>query len=145
MGNPSLQIGVGSSRLRLEPLRRTHPKSRSRIFGNFLETAVHVETGAFRGTFKTRLSVADFLGFRAELEHVYHNLQGTARFVSAQKCVRVQARGDGVGHFLARCQVVDATWPDESFVCWVVRFDQTWIPDMVQALNEIELEFPFIN
>ena len=99
----------------------------------------------FQAFFETTWLVGTFSTFRSELEHAYKSLEGEARFLpDYARTLEVTVAGDGIGHFTIKGEVCanPATGPWFKFNLPII--DQTYLPDMIGALSELEREYPVL-
>lgn len=140
---PEFVIGsLASDHLRVRPLRRTHPHSTDYWDGGWIDTAVAVRAGAFRGSCTACLTSDEFARFLDELEPLYESLAGKAEFTSMEEWLSVEITvEDRLGHLRATCTV-----RDEPGIGNVLHFDltldQTDLPPILKGLRAICAAFP---
>lgn len=145
MTEQSLIIGSGKSEsLKITPLRRTHPKSLDYWDGNWVDSSIEVSAGAFAGKYTACLRTNEFKTFREGIDPLYRSLKGTALFASMEGWVDIQVTGDGLGHFQARCTLMDAPGIGNSLK-FDLQFDQTELVVISKSLIRIEESFPVIG
>jgi hypothetical protein len=141
----SLIIGSGKSEsLRITPLRRTHPKCVDYWDGNWVDSSIEVSVGAFTGKYTACLRTDEFKMFRLGIDPLYESWKGTASFASMEGWVDIQVAGDGLGHFQARCVLMDAAGVGNTLK-FDLHFDQTELLILLKSLMRIEESFPVIG
>ncbi|MAB37481.1 MAG: hypothetical protein CL525_00215 [Aequorivita sp.] len=108
---------------------------------NWINCLISVKAGAFSGKFNADLMTFDFKKFQEELKSLYKKLDGTANFTTLENQLNIKITGDGIGHFNAKCNLMD----NSSFgneLCCEIDFDQTQIPELLNQLEKITAEFP---
>ncbi len=112
--------------------------------GNWLTVHVDLVTGPFTGSYVASWRAEFIPPFRAQLEELYRTLEGTATLVPDwERSLTITLTGDGRGHVAISgkaCPDIGARGPELSF--WLPAIDQTYLPDLIASVNEIENEFP---
>src|SRR5437773_3097120 len=101
-------VVIGSTageRITLKPLVRAHADATDYWDGNWIECAVAVTAGAFRGEYLASLRAEEFVSFRRDLERLYQELRGRGQFRSMEEWVTIDLSGDGRGHFIGVCRL----------------------------------------
>ena len=75
---------------------------------------------------------------------MYENLGGAALFETMEDWIRIEAAGDGKGHFIATCEVTDMPGMGARLK-FKLSFDQTQIPQLLEWLDAILSEFPVVG
>ncbi len=127
--------------IRIELTGLTYPKAELDWDRNWIRSKVAVEAGGFSGKFECYLMTTDFERFKQELSRIYNTLDGTALFNTLEGQVKIEIRGDGIGHFEANCSVMDFAGTGNKLV-FDINFDQTVIPGMVRQLDNIIRIYP---
>src|SRR4051794_41144909 len=96
---------AGVSRIVVRPLVRH--ESSTTWDQNWIECAVTVAAGAFRGEYTASLRAEEFTGFRRDLERLHRELRGVGRFDSMEGWIALEVNGDGRGHFSGTCHLRD--------------------------------------
>lgn len=135
-------IGKRSSDfLAVQVQRRSHPQATDFWDGNWLAARVEVGAGRFHGTFGADFRTTEFREFEAALSRLHRLLEGDAAFETMEQQVKILVRGDGLGHFEARCTVLDEPGIGNRLE-FVLSFDQTEIPEIVRGLSSVSEAFP---
>jgi len=111
---------------------------------NWIKSNVEVKAGGFSGQFECDLMTTDFERFKQSLSKLYDKLDGTASFNSYEGQVEIKIEGDGIGHFVADCSVMDNVGIGNQ-LDFEINFDQTIIPEMLRQLNCITKIFPILG
>jgi hypothetical protein len=97
----------------------------------------------FQASFEAMWLVESFSTFRSELERSYNSLEGEARFFpDYSKTLEVTLAGDGIGHFTIKGDVCANPATGPWFRFNLPTIDQTYLPDMISTLLELEKEYP---
>jgi hypothetical protein len=136
---PVLIIGSrGGDHISLRPLCRPNPGATDYWDGNWLKVAVEVRTGAFRGKYVADLRVEEFESFRAQLDALYKALNSMEGWVS------VRLAADRLGRLNAECEVRDQPGMG-SRLLFTLDLDQSFIPTMVAALDDVIRSYPLVG
>jgi hypothetical protein len=128
----------------VRPTHRLHPSASDYWDGNWTACAISVSAGRFGALYTADLRTDEFARFRDSLAAVYENLRGTALFEAMEDWIRIEASGDGKGHFTAVCEATDKPGMGAR-LNFKLSFDQTQIPKMIEALDAILGEFPVVG
>lgn len=113
--------------------------------GNWLNTKISVQAGAFAGYYHATLRSEEFERFLSDLWLVYTS-SGTknpvyvAEFSTVEEQLSIQIRGDALGNFVAQCIAVDVTGTGNR-----LEFDQSYVPKMLSELESITSAFPVLG
>ena len=124
---------------------RTFPDVSGDYFdANLLDTMVECHVGGFNGIVPAEIRTDEFRSFRDELKQLFALLDGAAELRVLQGQINLKFQGDGLGHIN-----VWGTLTDRIGVGNVLKFelhiDQTFLPDLLQQLDAIEIEFPVLD
>jgi hypothetical protein len=139
-----LEISDNGNLLRIEVVGQIYPKEELIYERNWLNTIVQVEVGSFLGKFSAQMQTFDFEIFKKELEFAYKNLKGGATLEGVESQVNIHVSGDGVGHFIAKCHLLDKVGIGNELIC-DLNMDQTQLPEIIDQLNTIVRTFPPIR
>lgn len=131
----------GGNFIRIDLISLAHPNADIDWDRNWINSKVTVKAGGFSGQFECYLMTTDFERFKHELSRLYENLEGKALFTTIEGQVKINIKGDGLGHFEADCSVMDFAGTGNTLE-FEINFDQTGIPEMVSQLNYITKTFP---
>ena len=107
----------------------------------WLKGYITVKAGAFQGSYDGEFSLSDFVSFRKELQDLYLNLKGTAKLDCLEDHLKIDIKGDGLGHLNAVCEASDQSKYDYwRVLTFHLNFDQTYIPYLLRQLDRI-IEF----
>jgi len=102
---------------------------------------IQIRAGAFRGEYEALLRTNELASFRDQLATLHAALNGSATFETMEQWLRVDIQGDGRGHFLAKCEARDQPGVGNT-LRFELSFDQTELPPVLAALNEVVRAFP---
>ncbi|WP_394844908.1 hypothetical protein LZC95_48665 [Pendulispora brunnea] len=124
--------------------RRSHADCADYWDGNWLDCAIEVCAGGFRGSMNADLRAEEFVEFRDALGALHRRLAGTATFQTMERWLTIKVVGDGRGHFEADCELRDAPGTGNRLHC-TLGFDQTELPLMLRGLDAIVDAFPVVG
>ena len=140
-----LIIGLpDSEHLTIQPTRRSHPDCDDYWDGNWITCAVTVKVGGFRAKVDADLRAEELASFRGALAGIYEQLAGEAVFETMEGWLTIRICGDGRGHFEARCELCDEPGIGNRLF-FKLSLDQTYLPTILQSLDNIMLRFPVIG
>jgi hypothetical protein len=109
----------------------------------WLTVTIELAVGPFRGSFQATGWRSETLSaFRSDLQRLYDTLEGEASsHPDCEGSLAVKMRGDGLGHI----EISGEACADAACGPWL-RFqlpdiDQTYLPGIISAVEEIESEF----
>ncbi|MBW3636480.1 MAG: hypothetical protein KY445_08460 [Armatimonadetes bacterium] len=82
----------------------------------------------------------EILRLRAELERLYNNLSGSLKFQTLEGQMEFEITGNGRGNFEIQGEAVDRLGGGSRLCFSFEAFDQTFIPQMLRELAEIEAQ-----
>ncbi len=142
--NTFFEISDSGDFIRIELISYCHTNAELDWDKNWIIGFVKVKAGAFSGEFKTDFMTVDFVSFKNELVKLYEKLNGIATFHTLESQVEIKIIGDGIGHLKAKCEVMDYAGTGNKLV-FEIDFDQTYIPKILNQLDEIINKFPKIG
>ncbi len=119
----------------------TYPNSTDISDGNWLNTRIKIKVGGFTADYEALLSNVDFFYFKNDLEKLYTQLDGTAKFSCIEEYLQIKIKGDGLGHFTADCIAVDKPGYGHELK-FRIEFDQTEIQSMINKIDNLLSKFP---
>jgi hypothetical protein len=142
---PVLIIGSrGGDHIALRPQCRSNPGATDYSDGNWLKVEVNVRAGAFHGNYVAELRVDEFRDFREQLVVLHESMKGEAVLNSREGWVSVRLAADRLGHVKAECEVRDEPGMG-SRLLFTLHLDQTFIPTMVSAVDEVMQGYPLVG
>jgi hypothetical protein len=142
-----VQINISGDEDRLvsiEVLRREHPEAHDYWDGNWLWCRVSVRAGVFRGVFEASLRAEEFATMRDGVRTCMTDFTGTFGFETMEGQVSVVAKGNGRGHFTAKCSARDAAGIG-SELTFEMSFDQTRLAPLALELDALLRAYPVIS
>jgi hypothetical protein len=131
--------------VKINVLGRMFPEVNGDYFdANLLDTMVEVHVGGFGGTIAAEIRTDEFRSFRDELEQLFVKLDGSAQLYVLQGQINLNFQGDGLGHFKVRGSVTDRVGVG-NVLEFQLHLDQTFLPDLLAQLDEIDVEFPVLG
>jgi len=108
---------------------------------NWIKTKIEIKAGVFTGTYRGEFMTHDFVAFKKELKNLYINLDSSAKFEGLEGYLKIDIKGDGLGHLNAICVANDAPGYGNKLTSYFY-FDQTYIPHLLKQLDKIIEYFP---
>lgn len=140
------QILVGyptRDHLSIRVLGRLHPDAQDFWDGNWLATTIHVAAGGFTGTVGASLRAEELQKFRAAVAELHRTLQGEAVLESMEKWLFLRIAITASGRLRVTGTLVDRAGGGTNELKFVVpELDQTFLPAMIQNLEEVQIFFP---
>ena len=127
--------------LRIDVIGLAHPDAKDNWDRKWVKSKVSLKAGGFTGQFACDLMTPDFQQFKEQLSELYEKLNGIAIFDTIEGQIKIRLKGDGIGHFMADCIVRDSPGTGNSLE-FELEFDQTYIPEMINQLENITRTFP---
>jgi len=113
---------------------------------NLLDIEVEIAVGGFRGLFGAKLTLGHLARLRNELAQLHsRDLRELAfePYLSPYNSNLIfKIKGDGLGNFTADFDVADEPGNQLEFR---LSFDQTEIPEMLNGLDAMLIEYPFLD
>jgi len=113
---------------------------------NLLDVEVEIAVGGFRGLFGAKLTLGHLARLRNELAQLHsRDLRELAfePYLSPYNSNLIfKIKGDGLGNFTADFDVADEPGNQLEFR---LSFDQTEIPEMLNGLDAMLIEYPFLD
>jgi hypothetical protein len=123
---------------------RMHPGFTDYWDGNWLITPTSVSVGGFKGWVEAGLRCEELERFRQQLRELHTTLTGTAELTSMEDWLHVQLVGDGLGHVAVTGSVMDRPGIGNRLE-FTFAIDQTDLPTLIAALDEINQKFPVLG
>lgn len=145
MGEEALELLIGrqpENWVRIQVLLRSHYGATDYWDANWLDCGVEIHADPFTASFGASLRTDEFERFGEGLRTAYDLLSAGAVFESMEEWLTIEAKGDGLGHFTAKCQATAG--PDRVSLPFELNFDQTDIPEMLRSLDAILEKFPVL-
>ncbi|MBK7183674.1 MAG: hypothetical protein IPH89_12440 [Bacteroidetes bacterium] len=130
--------------LKIEVIGYCHSEAELNYDKNWLSSIVQFNVGSFSGKFKAEMQTFDFEIFKKELEIAFDKLNRSATFETIEGQVNLDIAGDGVGHFEAKCLLMDQAGVGNELRC-ELELDQTQLPEIIDQLNKIIVAYPPIR
>jgi hypothetical protein len=127
--------------LTLEVKQRLFPNSEHTSDRNMLAVNATVVAGRFRGFLEAGVRVQEIESLRIKLRDMYKRLGGEWHQEFLEPWLDLRFKGDGLGHFVMIC-VADDQPGTGNELRFNVAFDQTEIPEMLAALDEVMSNIP---
>jgi hypothetical protein len=112
--------------------------------GNWLSCRVSVRAGAFGGAFDASLRTEEFVRMRDGVRVCMGDPRGTFVFETMEEQLSIGAKGDGLGHFTARCIARDEAGIG-SVLTFELSFDHTHLAPLAADLDALLRAFPVIG
>lgn len=142
---PFFEIFDSGNFLRITPIRYKYYSASDDWDKNWLEVQIKVKAGAFSAVYKADLMTIGFKTLKDYFEYIYNHLSGEFQFENIEHCIKLNLKGDGIGHFEIDCTVTDEPGYLESSLSFYLSIDQTQIMPLVRQLDTIIAQFPIIG
>jgi len=136
--------GDDGGQVSIEVSGREHAGAEDYWDGNWLSCRVSLRAGGFRGAFNASLRVEEFVRLRDGVRVCMTDLSGTFVFETMEEQLSITARGDGRGHFTAKCWAGDAPGI-ENELAFDLSFDQTRLGPLASELDALLRAYPVIG
>jgi hypothetical protein len=140
-------IAIGhqeTDRITLEVLRRERPDG-DFWDGNWLVVDMHLRVGGFVGHAVADLRTEEFETFRRELEAMYRNVDGTAKFESLEHWLTVNVTCEKTGRVTVQGDATDRVGMGNRLKFWLPDMDQTFLPALIDQLIACEKAYPVVG
>lgn len=134
----------GDEFLTITVLGRSHPGSTDFWDGNWVQAAVEVSVGGFRGQVSGNLRADELAAFAERLARLQESLRGEAAFETMEGWLSLRFVGNGRGHLEIRCVVRDQPGVGNTLEC-VLATDQTFTRSTVGELAAVVQAFPVVG
>ena len=121
------------------------PQSTDYWDGNWLESDIVVDVGAFHGKIAAALRIDELQRFRKELEVVYLMVAGAAHLESLEDWITLDVRVDAFGHLSVDGQIQDQPGLGNRLLFHIGELDQTDLPPVIEGLTAIEAAYPILG
>lgn len=145
MDDVSWGIGAVGCRVDVYVRGRMLPQSTDYWDGNWLESDIAVDVGAFHGKIAAALRVDELQRFRKELEVLYLTVAGAARLVSLEEWITLEVKVDAWGHITVNGEVQDRPGMGNRLLFHIAELDQTDLPPVIEGLTAIEAAYPILD
>ena len=112
---------------------------------NWVKTKITATGGVFSGTYEADLTTFDFENLKQDLNSLYENLNGEIEFSDLEGFLKLEIKGDNTGNFNIQVTCNDQPGIYTSELVFEINFDQTYIKNLVNKLNNITRQFPIVG
>lgn len=143
---PEVVVGdpVGDH-LSIRVLGRLHPGSDDFWDGNWLATPIDVVVGKFRGTIGASLRADELQRFREAIEKLHASLDGDAVLESMEDWISLKVTAEPSGGLVMTGTIVDRLGDGNRLTFRIDGVDQSYLPAIIDALDEVETFFPVLG
>ena len=145
MDDVSWGIGAVGCRVDVYVRGRMLPQSSDYWDGNWLESDIVVDVGAFHGKIAAALRVDELQRFRKQLEVLYLTVAGSAHLESLEEWITLDVKVDGFGHITVDGQIQDRPGMGNRLLFHIGELDQTDLPPVIEGLAAIEAAYPILG
>jgi hypothetical protein len=138
-------IGAVGCRVDVYVRGRMLPQSTDYWDGNWLESDIVVDVGAFHGKIAAALRVDELQRFRKELEVVYLTVAGAAHLASLEEWITLDVKVDAWGHLTVDGEIQDRPGMGNRLSFHIAELDQTDLPPVIEGLTAIEAAYPILD
>lgn len=143
---PEVLLGhTDGEHISIRVLGRMHAGTEDYWDGNWLVTPVRVVAGGFRAESGAALRAEELRRFREALEQLHGSLQGEAVLESMEEWLTVRLNVDRAGHVAVSGKVRDRLGSGNELTFKINDLDQSDLPGVIEALNEVETFFPVVG
>lgn len=144
--HPSLEIRAdGDDRIKIQVFGRSHGHANDYWDGNWLTTLVTINVGGFSAELGGNLRAEELQAFRLEIEAIYAAIAGTANLQTMEQWLSMSIGVNGSGQVQIRGQAREESNGYNRLSFELSGLDQSHLPAMIDALNEIEERFPVVG
>jgi hypothetical protein len=139
--------GVGAVGCRVDVYVRGRmlPQTTDYWDGNWLESDIVVDVGAFHGKIAAALRVDELQRFRKELEAVYLKGAGEAHLASLEEWIALEVKVDDFGHVTVVGRIQDRPGMGNRLLFRIGELDQMDLPPVIEGLAAIEAAYPILG
>lgn len=134
-----------SDHLSIRVLGRMHAGADDFWDGNWLVTPVEFVLGGFNGEVVAALRAEELHSFKDALEAVYASLEGEAVLESMETWLTVRVAIDRLGGLLIAGRIRDRLGSGNELTFKIDGLDQSDLPAVVEALDEVQSLFPVLG
>lgn len=127
--------------IKITPIKFTIHDSEYSWDKNWIKTKIEIKAGVFTGTYLGEFMTYNFVAFKKDLQNLYINLDSSAKFEGLEGYLKIDIKGDGLGHLDAICIANDTPGYGNELTSYFY-FDQTYIPQLLKQLDKICEYFP---
>jgi len=143
---PTLMIGRPSGdRVEIQVLGRLHGGVDDFWDGNWLVSPVNIVVGGFTGEVGASLRADEFESFRAAVERLDATLQGEASLESMEGWLSLVLAVGSSGRLIVTGKAIDRLGGGNHLSFTIGDLDQSDLPGIIDALDEIETFFPVVG
>jgi hypothetical protein len=110
-----------------------------------LATPIDVAVGGFRGSVGASLRTDELLRFRETVEALHASLDGEALLESMEDWLKLKVVTGRSGTLVITGTLVDGLGHGNSLNFRIDGLDQSYLPVVIEALQEVETFFPVVG
>ena len=110
---------------------------------NWLKAKISVKAGAFTGSYRASMINSEFFTLYNEFSKLYDYLHGEINFECLEDHLKLEIKGDGIGHFHTKVVSKDNGY-NGAELTYYLDFDQTFLPEIIQSLERIVKSYPAV-
>jgi hypothetical protein len=137
-----MDLHIGQSEhefIKITVVDRSSPNAQDFWDGNWLNVKTSILAGNFTANVDGQLRVDEFVTFQKELLTLHKSLTGHAKFETMEHWLKIVLLGDGKGQISLEGEVSDNY---ENTLRFELILDQTFLPGILEELNQIIQAFP---
>jgi len=138
------EITDGGDIIKIQPIEQPYKDSVHDWDKNCIRTLLTIKGGAFKGQYQAEMYTFEFEKFKQDLRRAYKDLKSEFTFSCRDHELVLKIKGDGNGHFTVDCTAMDQPTIGGE-LRFQLSFDQTYIPELVNQLNDITKAFPIVG
>ena len=109
----------------------------------WLQTKISLKAGAFSGSYRASMINSEFVILYNEFSNLYDNLHGEINFKCVEHHLKLEIKGDGIGHFHTKVVSNDNSY-NGAELTFYLDFDQTFLPEILNSLERIIKIYPAV-
>jgi hypothetical protein len=137
-----------TSYISVEVLSRARPDATDYWDGNWLNSVVEVAAGPWRGSYRASLRADEFAELHNQLQVLYEDTGSQpAQFNSMEPWLQFSVeRSDRLGHLrVAGRAQAEPFFDSHNVLHFALELDQTYLPRVLDELEQVLNEFPVIG
>jgi hypothetical protein len=143
---PSVTVGdPAGDHISIRVLGRLHPGTDDFWDGNWLATPIEAVVGNFQGKVGASLRAEELRSFRDALRVLYATLNGKAVLESMEEWLTLRIAATSSGRLEVTGTLVDRLGDGTQLMFTIHDLDQSCLPRIIDALDEVETFFPVLG
>lgn len=138
----TIEITDGTAKLCLEVLRYSYPEG-DYWDGNWVAVSLRASLPGFQASLGESLHLGELNHFRGDLQRLYEELNGTARFSAMEGFLDLTAEMDALGHLYWKVKLSHPVGGgNEACLHFMMHTDQSFLPPVIAQIEAMIEGFP---